>query len=69
MPTPHPVKVALAQRGETQTDLARAIGVSRNGVYSALNGQQRPWPKLRRSIAEYLGRPEAELFPEYEVGQ
>jgi transcriptional regulator with XRE-family HTH domain len=67
MPTPHPVKTALTVRGETQLDLARALGRSPNALYPVLNGQRRAWPKLRREIADYLELPEAELFPEFEV--
>lgn len=63
MPRSHPVKVALAQRGETQKQLAEAVGYSPTTLRAAINGHTSPWPELRRRVAEHLGQPEADLFP------
>lgn len=65
----HPVKVALAQRGEFQSDCARAIGVAPSLLTQVLNGHQAPWPALRRKLAEHLGCSESELFPDFETGE
>jgi transcriptional regulator with XRE-family HTH domain len=58
----HPVKVAIAARGETQTELARAVGVSPGTMSGVLNDHVRPWPALRRRVADHLGVPAADLF-------
>ncbi len=58
----HPVKVALAERGQTQRAFAPAVGVSPGVLNHILNGRAEPWPALRRRIAQALERPEAELF-------
>jgi transcriptional regulator with XRE-family HTH domain len=65
MPHPHPVKVALAARGETQTQLAAAVKVTPGTLAQVVNGRHEAWPALRRRVAEYLGQPEHDLFPEH----
>ena len=62
MPKVHPVKVALAQRGESQRSLAKQLGYSPGTVGGILNGHQAPWPEFQRRCSEYLGQPEVELF-------
>lgn len=64
MPKVHPVKVALASRGQTQRACAEAIGISSPLLGRVLNKQSAPWPALRRKLSEHLGMPESELFPE-----
>lgn len=64
MPLPHPVKVALAARGETQKHLAIAVGVTPGTLAQVVNGHHSSWPALRRRVAEYLGEPESVLFPD-----
>ena len=64
MPVPtHPVKVALAQRGERPSELAVRAGYSSATVSQVLNGHSRPWAEFRRRVAEALDMPESELFP------
>jgi transcriptional regulator with XRE-family HTH domain len=63
LPKVHPVKIALAERGETQVDCAHAVGVVAPLLTQVLNGHRAPWPALRRRLSEHLGRSEAELFP------
>jgi len=65
LPEVHPVKIALAERGETQTACARAVGLVPPLLTQVLNGHRRAWPSLRQRLAEHLDRPEDELFPEY----
>ena len=62
MPVPHPVKIELARRGETQRQCAAAIGVSAGSLNLVLNGHMAPWPALRDRLAEYLGCPADTLF-------
>lgn len=64
MPRAHPVKVTLAQRGETQRACAAAVHVSPQTLNGVLNGSRAPWPALRRRLADHLGREEADLFPD-----
>lgn len=60
----HPVKVELAARGLTQVDFAPMVGVSPPTLRQVLNGHQSSWPALRRRVADALGRPVSDLFPE-----
>jgi transcriptional regulator with XRE-family HTH domain len=62
MPRVHPVKTALAARGETQKQLAEAIGVAPGTVSLILNGRLEPWPAIRRKIADHVQAPEDQLF-------
>lgn len=64
----HPVKVELARRGQRQTEFAPVVGVSPNVLGQVLNGHIRPWPALRRRVAEALDLPEHVLFPEHTAG-
>ncbi len=63
MPRPHPVKTELARLGQTQRDLAAAIGYSPGTVSQVLNGHVSAWPELRARVARYLNTPEGALFP------
>jgi transcriptional regulator with XRE-family HTH domain len=49
--------------GLTVGELADAMGVSRNTLYAISQGAKAAWPQLRRDLSEYLGVPEALLFP------
>ena len=60
---PHPARVALLALGRTQTDFARAKGYAPHYVYSVMSGHQPFTPAFRRALAEFLDRPEVELFP------
>lgn len=59
---PHPVRLAALARGETLKDVAAAVGVTSQSLYSALRGNS--WPGLRARLAEHLGLPADVLFPE-----
>ncbi len=65
MPSVHPVKTALVQRGETQADCARAVGIKPVSLTQVLNGRAASWPGLRARVAAHLELPEAELFPDH----
>jgi putative transcriptional regulator len=56
------LRVARAERDLSQTDLARAVGVSRQTISSIETGQYGPSALLALLIADALGRPVQELF-------
>jgi transcriptional regulator with XRE-family HTH domain len=56
------VLVALAERDMTISDLARGLGVSKQYVSATINGR-RLSTKTEQRIADYLGKPAADLFP------
>lgn len=64
MRRPSHIKALLAERGLTQIEAARQLGLSPEVLNGALN-QGPTWPKLRRRLAELLEVDEVELFPEY----
>ncbi len=51
-----------AERGFTQGDFARLLGVSRSALSNVENGHVRAWPKLRRAASRLLAVPEDDLF-------
>jgi len=56
------VRVARAERDLSQTDLAAALGVSRQTISSIEVGQYTPSTLLALKIAAVFGRPVEELF-------
>jgi transcriptional regulator with XRE-family HTH domain len=62
--SPIPAKGAVALSGRTQRELAAKIHVNPNTFGRVLNGYVTPWPALRSRLADELGVPESELFPE-----
>jgi transcriptional regulator with XRE-family HTH domain len=60
----HPVTAALQADDRSQSWLARKIGFSVSQVSRVLSGQRTPNDEFRRKVAELLGKPESELFPE-----
>jgi len=58
------LEVAMLERGITQKELAEMIGRTPSTISQITNGHRKPWPKLRREIAEALHIPENELFDE-----
>ena len=50
------------ERGILQTDLAKAMGVSRQTISSLENGRYNPSILLAHKIAEYFGMTIEELF-------
>ena len=56
------VRVARAERNLSQTDLARAVGVSRQTISSIETGQYGPSALLALQLAGALGFPMSELF-------
>lgn len=56
------VRVARAERNLSQTDLARAVGVSRQTISSIETGQYGPSTLLALRLAAELGLPVSDLF-------
>jgi putative transcriptional regulator len=56
------LRVARAERGLSQTELARAVGVSRQTISSIETGQYTPSALLALLIADALGKPVSDLF-------
>jgi putative transcriptional regulator len=56
------VRVARAERNLSQTDLARAVGVSRQTISSIETGQYGPSTLLALRLAAELGVPVSDLF-------
>jgi transcriptional regulator with XRE-family HTH domain len=62
------VMVALAERGMTISELARNIGVAQAIVSKVVTGR-RLSKKNEQRIAEFLGKPVDELFPNRTPGE
>lgn len=56
------LKVARAERNLSQTDLAHAVGVTRQTISSIETGQYCPSALLAFLLAHRLGKPVDELF-------
>ena len=56
------LRLARAERNLSQTDLARAVGVSRQTISSIETGQYGPSALLALRLAEALGVPVTALF-------
>lgn len=59
---PEDIKAAVRKTGVTLTELALLNGLSESLARAAL---RRPQPSGNRVIAEYLGRPLSDLWPEW----
>jgi transcriptional regulator with XRE-family HTH domain len=57
-------KAALVRAGLRQRDLAAKLQVTQTYVCDVLNGREKLPARFRAMLAEMVGRPEAELFPE-----
>ena len=66
LPQPHPIKAVLAERRMTNAAVASRVGCNPSTLGRVLNGYISPWPALRARRAEYLGRPEPDLFRAHE---
>ena len=58
------LKVARAERGLSQGDLAKLVGVSRQTINAIEKGEYNPTINLCRSICKVLGKTLDELFLE-----
>lgn len=58
---PEQIKAAVRMRGITLSELARRHGYGADACRLAL---RRPWPRVERIIADELGVPPSQLWPE-----
>jgi len=56
------LKKFLNERNISAYRLAKECNIALSDMYQALNGKKKMFPRWRRSIAEYLGASEKELF-------
>jgi transcriptional regulator with XRE-family HTH domain len=56
------VRIELARRDMTVSDLARALGMAQSLTSEIINGTRRS-PKTEEKIAAFFGLPREELFP------
>lgn len=59
-----PIKIARAEKDMTQTELAAAVGISRQSMNAIEQGTYNPTIKLCRAICRVLGKSLDELFRE-----
>ncbi len=52
----------LHDRGLSKCALAMKCGIAPSALYNALNGKTVMWPKYKKSISDFLGMSEEELF-------
>lgn len=65
-PIPQPAKGELARQRIPNTRVARAADCTAEWVGRVLNGYNRPPERLRKVIAELVGKPESELFYDWD---
>lgn len=58
------VEFLRREQGLTQKQLANMVNEWRNNLSDVERGARRPWPRLRKSLAEALGVREEDLFDE-----
>lgn len=58
----------MRERGISIRQCAKAIGIGRPDLSSALNGRKPMYPKYRQLLSEYLNIDEALLFPDAAKG-
>lgn len=59
-------KAALILQGVRQADIARKLGVAQTHVADVLHGRRRS-ARVECAIAEAIGRPAEEVFPQREA--
>ena len=58
-----PIKMALIERGFSQKDMARLLGIVYSTFNMKLRGERHFTESERKRLATVLGKPETELFP------
>lgn len=61
-------KVALMRKGVFMSEIGRSLGITGAQVSYVVAGKRRS-PRVEAAVAEVLGRPVAEVFPESAVHQ
>ena len=58
------LKECREKAGLSQTELAWRAKMAGQNISAIERGTMAPWPRARKALAEALGVPETELFPE-----
>jgi len=58
----HAIIAEVHRRGETLANLSRHAGIYPTGMSCMLSGRR--WPKAEKALAQFLGVPVEELFPD-----
>lgn len=56
------LKVLRVERDLTQTDLAKALGVTQKVISSWETGRSNPRPAMMQKVEDYFGAPKEEIF-------
>lgn len=56
------LKVLRAERDLTQTDLAKALGVTQKVISSWETDRSNPRPAMMQKVEDYFGAPKEEIF-------
>jgi lambda repressor-like predicted transcriptional regulator len=56
------IKIRLLEKGITGAEIARRVGVTRVAIYLTISGEVKS-QRLRKAIADALGVPVSELWP------
>lgn len=59
-----PLKTALISTGKKQKRIAKLVHISETELSKIVRGHRRADEDERKRLAAFLGKPEAELFPE-----
>jgi transcriptional regulator with XRE-family HTH domain len=62
------IKERRQELGISQVELARRARMASPNLSAIECGRLAPWPKARKALAEVLGIPEAQLFPNGQDG-
>jgi lambda repressor-like predicted transcriptional regulator len=63
MLTPQTIKIALLEKDITGAYIARQAGVSRSAINHTIAGRRKS-PRLRKAIADALGKMVSDFWPE-----
>lgn len=61
------LKTALTLERLSQRSFARRVGIREETLSRVIHGRYRPSSDMKNRIAQVLGRPVKELFPEVEI--
>lgn len=64
MPQVTPLKIAIVSSGKTIVQLSRETGFGETEISAWANGRHTPIKRTRVALAEALGRPLEELWPD-----
>ena len=57
------LKIALFKQGVRQIEVSKGVNLDPSKFSKIVNGWLEPKPEERKAIADFLGKPENEIFP------